>query len=175
MSNDTLQHELENPLTAERYWSNMTETYVRQLVNNEEVKKSDRKTAKFTEWKNQALEQSHNAEQVRRQGMLGAFNNMKFNTARGLALLLGQRLYFGTDFECDPGMNLHVYLSKTVDPRDVSFPDRGSIDLGVMRSAYGAQSYDIPGTSVDPQIRTVVLYDQATGLIHSFAQLSKQP
>ena len=93
--------------------------------------------------------------------------------ARGTALLTGNTLYLSPDFEGTPGLSLHLFLTTAVDPRDVEFPDADAIDLGPLKSAYGAQEFaaNLPLNQV--LYRTVILWDAALERLVSFAQLSE--
>ncbi|MBI1934776.1 hypothetical protein HYS30_03875, partial [Candidatus Peregrinibacteria bacterium] len=92
---------------------------------------------------------------------------------RGMALLSGNTLYLSPDFEGTPGISLHLFLTTVVDPRDVKFPDADVVDLGPLKSAYGAQAF--PATlPLNPILyRTAVLWDTALERLIAFAQLSE--
>ena len=93
--------------------------------------------------------------------------------AKGDFLYIDDTLYVGTLFEIDPLPGLHVYLTTVVDPRDVEFPDDTAMDLGPIQTAYGAHAYEVPSVENPLLYRTVVLWDNELGRLHSFAQLNK--
>jgi hypothetical protein len=93
--------------------------------------------------------------------------------AKGDVLYVQGALYFGTLFEIDPLPDLHVFLTTVVDPREVTFPDATAMDLGLLQSAYGAQTYAVPEVDNPLLYRTVVLWDTEFGRLHSFGQLAK--
>ena len=47
------------------------------------------------------------------------------------------------------------------------------MDLGPIQTAYGAHAYEVPSVENPPLYRTVVLWDDRLGRLHSFAQLNK--
>ena len=92
----------------------------------------------------------------------------------GQALALEGHLYFGPTFLTLPGPSLHVFMTKAVDPRDVAFPDPSAVDLGLLKTPYGTQSFDMPATVTLPGYRTVVLWDTRLKRLSAFAQLKVQ-
>ena len=68
---------------------------------------------------------------------------------------------------------MHLFLSESVDPRDIEFPDDSSVDLGPILSPYGAQRYAVPTTDPPQRYRTAVLWDMKLERLYGFAQLSE--
>ncbi len=168
----TLEDQLRNPLFAERYAESVVDRLVElEIVKDPIVEDSAKKAYLDTERK-KWLEISRNARQVQREGMEGNIISIN-NFAKGDLLYVHNQLHFGTLFEIDPLPSLHVYLTTVVDPRDVTFPDDTAMDLGLLRSAYGTQTYAVPSVDNPLLYRTVVLWDTELGKMHSFAQLSK--
>ncbi len=91
----------------------------------------------------------------------------------GYVLHLDCTVFFSSDFTTSPGPSLRVFLTTTVDPRDVTFPDKSAVDLGPLQSAYGAQQYSMPGDDSAGALRTFVLFDTRLKSIYGFAQLSQ--
>ena len=118
------------------------------------------------------LEVAREAREEQREGTTG--NLVPINEyAKGDFLYIDGTLYAGTLFEIDPLPGLHMYLTTVVDPRDVEFPDDTAMDLGPIQTAYGAHAYEVPSVENPPLYRTVVLWDDRLGRLHSFAQLNK--
>ena len=104
---------------------------------------------------------------------MGLFIGIK-KTMQGYALLLEDTSIFRLISKQSRGVNLHVYLTNAVDPRDVTFPDKTAIDTGEIQSAYGAQQYTL--RAIENQRVTALLYYGTLFLkrSYSFSQLSKQ-
>lgn len=167
----TLDHWMENPLFAERYAEELVEHMVQLAIQNDPVLQDEQKRALADEARRSWLERAQKARKLQREGASGQFIPATAYTV-GEVLFLGRSLYFGTTFETTPSLSLHVYLTTVVDPRDLDFPDPTALDLGVLQSAYGAQTYAVPKVNDARLYRTVVLRDQELERIIGFAQLS---
>lgn len=169
----TLDQRLQNPLFAERYWDEMAERMANLTIQNEPVMSDASKAAIADRAREGAVELSQLARQKRNNGLFGAFMTMKELT-EGYALLLDRTLYISSTFATYPGPSLHLFLTTDVDPRDVpDFPNANALNLGLLQSPYGAQSYKLPESVEDPGYRTAVLWDTKLGRLYSFAQLAK--
>lgn len=162
---------MENPLYAKRYYDELVENLVSITIHSDPVlqKKGVEKTVERA--RRAALAKAREAEERQRGGAQGAFIPME-EYALGTAFFSGNALYLSSDFEVTPGISLHLFLTTAVDPRDVAFPDSDAIDLGPLKSAYGAQAFavQLPASSSIPY-RTAVLWDTALERLVSFAQL----
>ncbi len=120
-----------------------------------------------------SIRASQDAQAIIASGWSGMFVPAA-DEVSGAALLLDGTLFFGPDFMLPPGLDVHVYLSSAVDPREGVFPDETALDLGRLATPFGAQAIALPqGTPTDGTLRTVVLRDEALGRLMSFAQLSR--
>lgn len=181
---DISQDPLLNPLVMEQQEAELIEHLVNMQIRNDPsmadsvIKRAvDRERAA-------AVARSQEASQKVRAGIIGNFQSVG-EEAHGTALMTDGGLYFSTDFIVAPGIDVHVYLTSAVDPRDLpSFPDATAIDLGQLRTPYGAQAYATPNmlkmvdgsgavleTEETFDHTTVVLFDDGIGRMHGFAQL----
>ena len=159
-----------NPLYAQRYWEDLTETMVNIQINKDkDIVGNQQKLAAVDTLRRNALEKAQTISLLMHGGKEGQFLTIKEQT-NGSVLLLNNILYFSPDFETIPGSSLHLYLTQSVDPRNGSFPDKTSTDLGKLASPYGAQQYPVPGKNVTA-LRTAVLYDTDLSRIYGFVQL----
>lgn len=167
----SFQKQLENPLFAERYYKDMVDGLTEiEIQEPETVGKLE---SLITPAKNSAMTKAEEAVRKEHGGTMGRFVSVKANP-QGLALLMGSTLFLSTDFVTVPSPNLHLLLTTLVDPRGVPFPDPTVIDVGLMQSPYGAQSYAVPVKDEDLKLyRTVVLYDTQLKRMYGFAQLAK--
>lgn len=172
-TSENLETLLENPLYAERYFKDLVTTMVDMEIHEQRMLTGSGLEATVVRAKERALERAKMAEAQTREGLIGSFVPAKEEPI-GQVLLLGTKLYMGSDFSTEPGPNLHVYLSTLIDPRDITFPDEAALHLGPLKNAYGAQNYDVTTTQDAKTFRTVVLYDQALKRVYGFAQISPQ-
>ena len=168
----TIDDLLQNPLFAERYAESMVDRLVELDITKNPVLEDPAKKAFVETQRKHWLEVAREAREEQREGTTG--NLVPINEyAKGDFLYIDGTLYAGTLFEIDPLPGLHMYLTTVVDPRDVEFPDDTAMDLGPIQTAYGAQAYEVPSVENPPLYRTVVLWDDRLGRLHSFAQLNK--
>jgi len=163
---------LENPLFTERYAEAMVDAMVELDIQKNPILEDAAMKEIVDETRRKWLEEANTARKLQREGPLGNFIPAD-EFAKGEALYLKNVLYFGTTFEAIPGPSVKVYLTQTVDPRDVKFPDPTAVDLGMLLSPFGAQRYAVPHAEEPDLYRTVVLYDTKLDRIHGFAQISK--
>lgn len=163
---------LKNPLFAERYAESTVDRLVELDIAKDPVLEDPAKKEYVETQRKHWLEVAREAREAQREGMEG--NLVLINDyAKGDFLYINGSLYAGTLFEIDPLPGLHMYLTTVVDPRDVTFPDETAMDLGPVKTAYGAHAYDVPKVENPLLYRTVVLWDSELGRLHSFAQLNK--
>lgn len=165
-----LRESLRNPLFRENYYSDLTDHFVNLQIHNDPVTQSGSTKALINHAREEALAAAQEASKVVSSGIFDHFNPVKEDTV-GSALLVEDGFYIGTDFSTIPGLDLHVFLTTVVDPREGTFPDATALDLGSLKSPYGAQSYALPEGKEFGRNMTVVLYDLALKRIHGFAQL----
>lgn len=163
---------LQNPLYAERYYDELVENLVSLSIHNNPLLQEKGKEKKVERARRDALIKAREVEAKQRGGTKGTFIPME-EYARGVAFLDGHILSLSPDFEVTPGLSLHLFLTTAVDPRDVEFPDQDAIDLGPLKSAYGAQEFPVKLTKSPILYRTAVLWDQALERLVSFAQLGE--
>ncbi|MBI2117499.1 hypothetical protein HYT95_01235 [Candidatus Peregrinibacteria bacterium] len=169
----TQQHDpFDNPLYAKRYYDELLENLVSLSLHKDPMLQEKGKEKIIEHARRDALAKAQEAEQKQQVGTRGVFIPME-EYARGTALLAGNTLYLSTDFEATPGLSIRLFLTTAVDPRDVKFPDADAMDLGPLKSAYGAQAF--PATlPLNPILyRTAVLWDTALERLIAFAQLSE--
>lgn len=162
---------LENPLFVEHYAEEVIRTYVNLEINQDASLEDESNASYAKSVKKEWLNKVQKLRKQMREGYDGVFIPMK-ELSEGEVLYLGDTLYFSPDFYTEPSIDLHVYLTQTVDPRDVEFPDITAIDLGSLKTPFGAQSYAVEGVEDAILYRTVVLWDDRLKRLHSFAQIS---
>ncbi len=168
----SIQEQNMNPLSATRYEEELANTLANFIIQKEKFTEVPGVAEKLQKYIVKAKNRLADADDILNAGMKGPMLSMKVTTT-GYAALIGTKLYFSTDFETKPGINLHVYITEAVDPRDVEFPDSTAIDLGEIQTPYGAQVYDVPRQKKKNALRTVVLWDKELKLLYSFGQLSQ--
>jgi len=164
---------MENPLFVERYAEELVDSMAEMKIQNDPILEESGKEAVIDTTRVFWMERAKEARRAQLEGRSGVFLPAK-EFAKGEVLFLGQTLFFDTLFEATPGPELHVYFTTIVDPRDVEFPDETAIDLGVIQSAYGAQSYELPVLENPILYRTVVLWDAQLERVYGFAQISER-
>jgi hypothetical protein len=154
----SLDDNLKNPLYAQHYYEDMSEQMVSLELNKDPVLKDASKKSIVDNARIDATKRAQDAVDLKTKGLNGV--NVMNNT-----------LYFGTDFIVSPGPSLHVFLSNVIDPRQVHFPDPTAVDLGSIKTAYGAQAYPLPESTTPKTYRSLALWDNALGTFYGFAQL----
>ena len=169
-----LQERLRNPLVAERYWAEMAEHMADFARRDDVIAKDPVKATIIEAERTRALQRVAQARTVKKEGTSGMMLAIHpFEDAEGEVLLRSTTLFFGTTFLTAPNPSVSVLLTTVVDPRDVRFPDKTSVNLGELQTAYGAQQYEIPDGKGNGNFRTAVLYDTRLDRVVGFAQLSK--
>lgn len=164
---------LKNPLYAEFYYDDLVETMVQIQLNDPEAVEADGDLSKILEDVRQnGLAQSRKANDAQDGGTRGILVEVTI-FAQGEALLVNDTLYFGPDFGVASGPSLRLFLTKAVDPREPgAFPAADDIEIGALRTPYGAQQYAVP--EADPAAyRTLVIYDTKLKKLYAFAQLAE--
>ena len=169
-----LQERLRNPLVAERYWAEMVDHMANFTQAKNPIMKDPVKAAVIESERVRGLERVSQARKQKKEGTNGAFQSVSIlEDTEGEVLLRNAVLYFGTTFLTYPNPSINVYLTGSIDPRNAAFPDKTSVNLGPLQTAYGAQEYPVPATTSGAVLRTAVLYDTQLQRILGFAQLSK--
>ncbi len=166
----SINQQNENPLVASRYGDELADTMANFVIAKDPIA-DDEATRKLIDGGIAAgKEMALKARLRQEEGLLGAILPVKGDTV-GYGLLLDGTLYLSSDFSTGPGLNLHVYLTTAVDPRDGQFPDDTAVDLGTIQAAYGAQQYAVRGDT--EKLRTLVFWDATLKQLYGFAQLQK--
>lgn len=169
----SIEEQNENPLVAARYGEELADNLANLIIQKDRVVSDAVSLQMIQEEIVRAKAIVARAEAIQKDGMRGAIIGIGADV-QGHALTLDGRLYLSSDFYVEPGVDLHIYLSQAVDPRDQIFPDPSAIDLGEIQSVYGAQAYDI-STRESPELyRTIVLWDRSLKRLWAFGQLSKR-
>lgn len=172
ISGPDLSQNLHNPFFAKRYYAELVDRLTQMQIREDPLLKDSGKMATVERVKNESIGKEQDADNLMRGGVMGAFLPAGEETI-GQALLLDGTLYLDTTFAAYPGINLHLYMSDVVDPRDDTFPDATALDLGVLQNPYGFQQFALPEDQKDHVYRTVALWDAGIGRLYSFVQLSK--
>ncbi len=168
----SIGNEIRNPLTASRYGDELADTMANLVITKDSIVDQPGMKDIIDKEIKRGTDLANAARRMQGEGMQGELISMKAEVA-GHALLSGDTLYLSPDFTTKPGSDLHLYLTTVVDPRDQTFPDTTAKDLGVIQSAYGAQTYAVTGVKNGELFRTLVLWDKSLSRLYGFAQLSK--
>ncbi|MBI3336839.1 hypothetical protein HYZ98_04740 [Candidatus Peregrinibacteria bacterium] len=168
---NALEEHLQNPLFAEHYFESLVQRMVELVIREDPILNNEQKKAIADNVRREGLEKAKEATQTQLKGTYGEFM-VASEWAKGDALYVHDTLYFGPNFQVDPGPSLHVFLTTVVDPRLESFPDSSALDLGQIQSMIADQSYPVPNAENPLLYRTVVLFDTVLERIYAFAQLS---
>ncbi len=164
---------LKNPLVAERYWDEMIDRLTTLQISGDPLLQDPKKADVVEDAKRDALQRSQQARETVRSGISGDFVSAAELT-EGRALLLKGVLYLGSTFTTYPAPTLRIYVTESVDPRGAPFPDATTVDLGELKTPYGAQEYVLPEDERENAgLRTVVLWDRRLERLIGFAQLAK--
>lgn len=164
---------LRNPLYAEYYYDDLTETMLTFALTEDPMLEDADVRAAVDRARVDGLERAKAAVESQRGGSDGPFLSDR-ELVVGEALLLDRVLYLGPTFDSAPGPSLRLFLTSVVDPRDAAFPDDTAVDLGEPVHHYGAQAFAVPRSVTDEEyakLRTVVLWDDELGIVYGFAQL----
>lgn len=163
---------MDNPLYAIAYGNDLADTLANLIILEDPISKEEGMTEKIQNEIAEAKILIQAAEERQNEGFLGALISAPEETA-GNVLYLDDKLYLSPDFYVNPGVNLHLYLVPNVDPRGMTEPDSTMIDLGQLKSHYGAQTYDVGDQPKPELLRSFMLWDLELGRMHGFAQLSR--
>lgn len=164
---------MQNPLFAERFSEELIDAMVQIQLWEDPMLEDARKAALVEEARIGWFEITRQARAAKREGMLGTWQPIATNVRGTMLLTKDGTLYFDSQFTVTPGLQLALYLTAAVDPRDVAFPDETAISLGKLQTPYGAQSYVLPEEAQDAsQYRTAVLWDETLQRIHGIAQFN---
>ncbi len=162
----------DNPLVESRRAEGLADTLANLIIQKDPITKEKGMIEKIN---NEIAATKTHLIEVQEQmstGFRGAILSIQ-EDAHGYVLYLDDTLYFSSDFDADPGINLHAYLTTSVDPREGKFPDTTALDLGKMSIPYGAQSFAVPHQKRPELYRTFVLFDITLKRLYGFAQLSR--
>jgi hypothetical protein len=163
-----LQTLLQNPLYAEQYYDAQVDNMVNMLIGSGELLRDPEVKAAIDESRLEGLRLAQEATAKQSTGKMGIIAS-DTEEAVGEVLLVDNILYLGPEFQMLPGVDVRVYLSETVDPRDVPFPDSTAVEIDSIHTSFGATQYTV--SSSNKNLRTFVLYDKALKRIVGFAQL----
>jgi len=166
-----LQEHLKNPLYAEQYWEDLVDRMMQHSISKT-FEKDAAKQSLTDNVRTESLAKAQEATKKRGQGILGPFATVTEQT-QGLALFVDDTVYFGPGFMTYPGPALHVYLTTELDPSKITFPDPTAVDLGLLLTPYGAQSFAVVAEESSEHLRTVVLWDEQLGRMYAFAQMNR--
>lgn len=173
---DTQADLLKNPLYARYYYQDQADMMANYVIQNDPILKDAEKKGIVESVRTRALEHLKDENAKIDAGRRGAFMS-DIDYATGQTLVLDGTLYFGQTFLTMPGPETYVYLSTLLDPRGESgallFPDAGAVNIGLLKSPYGAQWYALPADKKTEQFRTVVLWDKRLGRMLGFSQLGQ--
>lgn len=164
---------LENPLTASRYGDELADTMANFIISEDSAVKNEAMRRLIEKEIGRGKSIATEAREIQANGWAGGFVGVRADV-RGYVLYLPDTIYISPDFETEPGPALRLYLTTVVDPRDAEFPDATSVDVGPLKSAYGAQEYRVPAQKEEGKLRTFVLYDTRLKMIYGFAQIVKR-
>ncbi len=167
-----IEKENMNPITASRYGDELADMMANLVIKNDPVIQKPGMRALIDKEIQYGKNIGDEARSLQERGMKGGIIALAADT-QGLVLSIDDMLYLSSDFFVKPGPDLHAYLTTVVDPRDVSFPDKTAIDLGVIQNVYGASQYVVPHQKDPALLRTFVLFDKKLSLLYGFSQLSK--
>ena len=168
---NALEEHLQNPLFAEQYFESLVQRMVELVIRQDPIMDNEEKKAIADSVRQEGLKKAKQATQTQLKGTFGEFMAAS-EWAKGATLYVNDTIYFGPNFQVDPGPSLHVFLTTVVDPRMESFPDSSALDLGQIQNMIADQSYPTPNVENPLLYRTVVLFDTVLERIYAFAQLS---
>ncbi len=168
----SLEQRLANPLFAEYYYDDLVEHLVDLEIQNDAMLEDASVKAASDAARRDGLLAAKSATKKQEEGLSGNMVPAKDFT-EGEVLVVDNMLFFHPEFITTPGPDVRVYVSNVIDPRDAAFPDPTAVDVGMLQSPYGEQSYALvaPKEGEAPSLRSVVLWDAALKRIVGFAQL----
>jgi hypothetical protein len=171
-TSEDLESLLSNPLYAERYYEDRMTHMANLIIQNDPLLEESSMKNTIDDLRLESQENAQEANALQDAGRKGSIVSDE-DYARGEVLLTGNTLFFSPDFIIVPSMDLRVYLSNVTDPRGGQFPDETMIEIGQLKNAYGAHSYDVPDDAEGnpPSFVTMVLWDTEFKRVYGFAQL----
>jgi len=115
----------------------------------------------------QALDEQDNGKKGGAYGVNGNF-------AAGEVLHTEGALFFGYEFEISPAPGMKILLAQHVTPHSVQdLFSEPTLDLGNLKSFYGAQMYEVPHLSADDwnRYRTVAFYSEPFDQVIALVQI----
>ncbi|MBT3835170.1 hypothetical protein HOF56_02875 [Candidatus Peribacteria bacterium] len=168
----------DNPLAAE-----ITADQILDFVSNMQIKAAERgeeiEDGKTLRAIDKALVDAKSmqkeAHKKQDKGKKGDFYRASEHTfARGRALLIQGKLYFGFGFDISGAPGMKIYLSKHVAPHEKEeLFSEDFVEIGDLNSIYGAQSYEVPVLSETDwtEYRTVAIYSEPLEIMIGLAQI----
>lgn len=161
-----------NPLVLSRYGEELADTMADLVIQADPLLKDEPMKARVNDAIAKGKEIASEARLLEKEGFMGTLIPVKGDSV-GTVLYLHDTVFASTDFYETPGVNVRVYLTTVVDPREGTFPDDTAVDLGPLPTTFGAFSLDVPKLQEPELLRTVVIWDAALKRMHGFAQLSR--
>tara|TARA_Y100000310_G_C20496620_1_gene721862 strand:+ start:395 stop:979 length:585 start_codon:yes stop_codon:yes gene_type:complete len=162
---------LNNPLYLEQFSEQMVDRMTNLEILQDPLLEDEAKAAIVDATKVKWLKAAKESRKQQRNGIKGTIIPMK-EYVEGEVLYYNNQLHLAPHFVTAPGPNLHVFLSMTIDPRDVQFPDETALDLGQIIVPYGAQSFAVPTVDEPKRYRSVVIWDSSLDRLYGFAQVN---
>lgn len=162
----------DNPLYVLAYQNGIADTLSNLIIQNDPITTQTGAIENIQQGIADARKEAQAAEILFNSGYSGVMNQVA-EEAVGTVLYLKDTLYFSPDFYVNAGPDVQVYLVPDVDPRGMELPNSTVIDLGPLKSIYGAQSYRVPHQDKPELLRSLVLWDKEFGRMHAFSQLSR--
>jgi hypothetical protein len=162
---------LDNPITKARYGDELADLLADLIILKDPIAAKEDMKEQIQAEIAKAKETADEGREEMERGMQGPIIAVK-ESVTGYVLFLDDRFYVSSDFDSPPGLDLHVYLTTAVDPRDGTFPDDSAVDLGKLKTPYGQQTYNAKLENPETY-RTFVLWDKKLKRLYGFAQLAK--
>jgi len=159
-----------NTLLQSQRLEELADTLANIIITQDPSSKDDATREMITMEIAKAKEALAIEQTAQKNGLSGPFLSA-METVQGNVLLQNGALYLSSDFYSRPGLNLRLYLTSAVDPRDVTFPDVTAVDLGEIVYPFGPMAFAVQGKDLQ-NMRTAVLWDVKLKRLYGFAQLS---
>lgn len=166
----SLEENLRNPLFAQRYYTDLAEQMVTLELREDPLLKDSAKKAIIERTRVDATNKAEAAISLNAISDKGYIISDR-DLSLGSVSIIDGALFFSPDFISTPGPSLRVYLSNVIDPRQGAFPDSDAVDLGLLKSTAGAQTFVIPEEKATQTYQTVVLWDTDLEIVYGFVQL----
>lgn len=159
-----------NTLLKSQRLEELADTLANIIIMQEPASKDDATREMITAEIAKAKEALAIEQSIQKSGLSGPLLSA-MESVQGNVLLQNGVLYLSSDFYSRPGIDLHLYLTTAVDPRDVAFPDVTAVDLGEIKFPFGPMAFAVQSENLQ-NMRTAVLWDTKLKRMYGFAQLS---